>query len=429
MKNKRLLTSLAVMLAIGISWITIAGNANQVLAVSRSAQSKYQITIASTDVYTKDGGINYKYPGVNEYGKLKDNTKLNTNGIVKTVDNMKCYDVGHGGYIDTSRVTKINNRAAMTIGHNSRVYNKYGKKLWQYHGQSSLLKNGTAIGHIDDVVSLNNVDGKKYFLVSNNEKQYSWLPYKVIRGTAYYNIGDGGYIKAANVNFINSNVVFTDQEPVKITKEMCNFKKDSVTVFNDQGKATPKQLKIGQKIIVDRTIDPYVLTGIYGDDDDDDGYKQMFYHIKDTKEFISITFGYHGHALLNYDQPLGVMKVKVLSDSNLYTSTGTNVIDHFDPAHNIALVDPKHPNQTHETQVKDTTVQIKKNTEEYVTEARYLWVPSEQKAELFYKLRSPYVSGPEYLGIENGEFVKAADVEYVSGSQLTPVNTADTVVK
>ncbi|WP_278341271.1 FIVAR domain-containing protein [Lactobacillus acetotolerans] len=66
-----------------------------------------------------------------------------------------------------------------------------------------------------------------------------------------------------------------------------------------------------------------------------------------------------------------------------------------------------------------------------VDEALYIWVPSENKAELFYHLATPSLTfqqqgiKPDVYKDKNYNYVKASDVKYISGPILKPENTSE----
>ena len=80
------------------------------------------------------------------------------------------------------------------------------------------------------------------------------------------------------------------------------------------------------------------------------------------------------------------------------------------------------------TKVANTSTWIDYGKGQAVTVDRllYLWVPSENKAELFYRLRSGYVqTGSNYSASDDAGYVKASDVDYDYGPQMVdPANTA-----
>lgn len=70
------------------------------------------------------------------------------------------------------------------------------------------------------------------------------------------------------------------------------------------------------------------------------------------------------------------------------------------------------------TKVANTSTRIDYGKGQVVTVDRllYLWVPSENKAELFYRLRSGYVqTGSNYSASDDAGYVKASDVDYDYG--------------
>ena len=71
------------------------------------------------------------------------------------------------------------------------------------------------------------------------------------------------------------------------------------------------------------------------------------------------------------------------------------------------------------------------NIEGKVDKLMYIWVPSEKKANLFYHLvgtkfyaTNTGTSFFDKIDVGHDAYVKADDVKFVNGVQLTPLNTA-----
>ncbi|MDF7671748.1 hypothetical protein PT281_00415 [Lactobacillus sp. ESL0701] len=79
-------------------------------------------------------------------------------------------------------------------------------------------------------------------------------------------------------------------------------------------------------------------------------------------------------------------------------------------------------------EITNKNITLTKNENLPVIREVYVWVPKDNKAELFYRLN--YYSPEESINYENAIqnqlfYIKAADTIYLSGPQLTPANTPE----
>ncbi|WEV71147.1 hypothetical protein OZY43_01535 [Lactobacillus sp. ESL0785] len=298
----------------------------------------------------------------------------------------------------------------------SRVYNKYGQKLWSYLGKSSLIT-AKSIKIAKQVASVTDPATKRY---SFHDQNWDWfyLPYKLIKGNVFYSIGHGGYIKAANVTKINGQELLANQAAIKLTKNMFDDKKaDTILVYDaDQGKKVARHFTPGQKVTVDASVD--------GEDEGyqiDEGYSIM-YRIKGSNQFLTEDFDDGDVLTAVYSKkdlallPCSkYMKIQLTKDTDFYTYRGEPATESVVPNSNLIIVPDNTPN---------SVVQVitdKKGTTEYATKAVYLNLPGQAKPELFYQVNSALRDGSHGL-------IKAADTKYMYGIKLTPINTPETAL-
>lgn len=292
-----------------------------------------------------------------------------------------------------SSVVAATDESKISLLHNSYVYNKNGKRITNNRkNKKTYFKKGDVVKVAETVQPIKN-DSKRYYLLDDNKYDQSWLPYTKIHGKYYYKINSGNYIKAANVWLVNNKLLYNAEATVKVR----NSKKDKSFVVGT-GKDKTKIIR-GKKYPVD------AITAIFDD---------------------------HGG---NSNTP------------TRYRISGT--ADAFLPADEIE----KRPQHNLKIYTKDTYVSFNQKTGTYdahgvarptddlrsffsgndlypVEELTYLWVPSENKAELFFLLKDSW-NKPSFFTFSNflnsGSagllYIKATNAEYLSGPYLKPTNT------
>ena len=218
-----------------------------------------------------------------------------------------------------------------------------------------------------------------------------YLPYKTIKGKQYYNIGHGGYIKAINVDSINGNKLFTNYATVTIASSPFSSDKDftKANLVNNKGEFTDKYVKKGTKLVVDRRSNREELAGTTKIDMLDNGVLEVF-RIKNNKKLFVLRDDLKTQPRQQLIPYTNIMHIKFVSDAYLYNTKGE-----FADRIKFRLGD---------------------NTS--VTGLRYIWIPADKKAELFYEvLNSPARS-------EECNFVKVSTAKYLFGKHLKPSNTA-----
>ncbi|MDF7639745.1 SLAP domain-containing protein [Lactobacillus sp. ESL0791] len=273
-----------------------------------------------------------------------------------------------------------NGQGKLRLIHNAYLYNKKGQRLWSYQGQKAFFRKNTApIKFADKAKPITDPTNYKY---SFHDDKWNWfyLPWKTIEGKKYYSVGHGAYIKVANVDGINGQ-----QTLYKNSGSATAIGKAPIT--NQYLQLTGKYLKKGQKIILDReTSDEDLIETITSGGNS----ATTFYRIKGTNNFVAdgwfkLKFG---QALLPYSN---YPQININVNSDLYDINGNKIPGEYQF--------------------------IGKDHENHVDELIYIWVPSEHRAELFYrtKLTDPAPQG----------FFKASGTSYMYGIKLQPVNTAE----
>ncbi len=318
---------------------------------------------------------------------LKMGATVNGTNKISTIKGSNYYPLTGGTYIKAANVGAINNQIQpgnLELNYNSYVYDKDGKRLTKFRGRKSnthLLK-GTPVKY-SGTVEKTDRDSKQYFLLDDDNYNQSWLPYEKIGTKYYYNIGDGGYINAANVERIDNKPLYTAEATVTIDapdKFIVGYGKEKVMV------------KPGQKVKVDRVsliqYDPSTVVCFRLS-----GTKTGFFAKKIAKKQPRqklLTYTFYDY-ILNTD------------NTDVYDINGqvrTNLGETFDTGDKIP-----------------------------VDEELYIWQPKENKAELFYHIAR---NGDTFDSVQYGKitedyrsYIKVTGTSHISGPQLTPINTAE----
>lgn len=166
-------------------------------------------------VYNKNGEQMDSYPGAETYlekALIKEGTTVNYYGKPVYMnwhnndENKKAifYNIGKGGYVLGYNIASLNGKGTLSVYRNSYVYDKNCKRLSTYQGSraNTLIRKGTAVNYVGKLNEMPNTDKNMpkfyYFNKAIQRLSYKmlWPTYRTIKGKQYYNIGDGGYIKA-----------------------------------------------------------------------------------------------------------------------------------------------------------------------------------------------------------------------------------------
>lgn len=222
--------------------------------------------------------------------------------------------------------------------------------------------------------------------------------YKFKNGKYYYRIGGPAkqYIRAYNVGKVigYGSIPKITHTETKIT--VTNPAADGVPLYDEQGHIL-KRVKAGTTFTADElstlpftetTWTPYAS-------------QSGLYHIKGTDEWIGALnvkaankIELHDYNLEHYSY------IRFYQNTDVYNADGTKQ-DH------------------HGSQIAKQAGNIR------VDKLLYIWVPSDQKAELFYHLvghKMFATNGVNQIDVGDG-YVKASDVKFIAGVKLTPSNT------
>ncbi|BDR59968.1 SLAP domain-containing protein [Lactobacillus xylocopicola] len=304
-----------------------------------------------------------------------------------------------GGAIPLATTTSNTVTAATTtnklkLAHGAYVYNKAGKPLRTYRGSTwkTHLKKGATVKFTGAIEPAER-NSKHFFLLDDDNYNQSWLPYKQIKGQYYYGIGAGGYIKASNVSQIAGKPLYTSEATVTIKD---NFTNKPYAVGIGKDKTT---IKNGKTFKVDR------ITSVSSDPED-----LIEYRVSGTTNAFILTDSVKTKPRQNLKVYTKYTYISFLQTADTYDNYGSKRATSL--IHSTFLPGDMYP----------------------VEELTYLWIPSENKAELFYLLKyswepftlsSPanYTGNPGYG--DGLVYVKADNTKYVSGSFLKPDNTPE----
>ncbi|RHW50446.1 SLAP domain-containing protein [Lactobacillus bombicola] len=295
----------------------------------------------------------------------------------------------HAAQTTDQTQNKITADGTLTLNHNTRIYNKKGQKLYSYQRSNGLLKKGATVSYVDKPQTIADPDTVRY---SFHDDNWNWfyLPYKTIKGQEYYSIGHGGYVKAANVDKIDGASLYTNQTTVTVEHVTPNSK-GGLDVFDSHRNNTGQKIKIGKKVTVDREAAPFALD--MNSYVIDNNTPAAFYGIKNQNEYL-------------YTDKVRISARQMLLPYSNYTTVmiGKNPI--------VYDINGK---------PKSTNI-VQKYKERPVDELLYIWVPSDNRAELFYRLSDK----PNEGSFSNStDFIKANDNKYIYGPKLKAINTAD----
>lgn len=245
----------------------------------------------------------------------------------------------------------------LKLAHGSYIYNKSGKRLNTYRGSTSniYLKKGSLIKFSGSIKSIKR-NSKRYFLLDDDNYNQSWLPYKKINGKYYYSIGSGGYIRASNVSQVANRPLYVSQATVTLAKTSY---KGTITVGFGKDQ---KIFREGQKVTIDRTCKVQY-----------DPSAKSSYRIKGTKVAFmvqSLVKKKPYQRLLTYTYDTYVLITK---GSKTYDINGKVRSKQF-VSQNATVI------------VTNNGIPFTKGNKIPIDEAIYIWIPKQNKSELFYHL-------------------------------------------
>ncbi|MDH5100597.1 FIVAR domain-containing protein [Lactobacillus kefiranofaciens] len=294
------------------------------------------------------------------------------------------FNIGKGRYVTAADVSQINGKDVLFTNLNSYVYTKSSKRT------KEKIPKGSAITAVDSLTKVKSGQEPAFFTyiwnsAASNRGDKVYLPYTTIKGQQYYQIGKNKYINALNVAKIaNHQMAVNRPVTLKLSKNAAIYS------FNagEASKTKLKGYKKGQKVVID-----YQVTDYYFGESEDHGY----YHIKGKgNQFI---YG-------------GNIKTRLTMRYYFWHE--------YETMRTSATVKANQELAVYDLNGKKSDVTLANGTEFNVDQLRYIYLPSENKAELFYHLTDRSIDNNE---VGSG-FVKASDVTYLKNAKLKAGNTA-----
>ena len=434
-------------------------------AASKSSSKKGTITLSNNAyVYHKNGKRDTNYAGGGKNAVIAKNITLKYVGKPVTIKGTEYYPIGSNdyvkaanvGYKDGKAVTASTSKApakkassttttdktaakdqssttdkstkkaaskktTITLNHNAYIYNSKGKT------NKKIVKKGQTL----TVDQLNAIGSKLYYRIKGQKNQF---------------------IKNANVGTVNGPKITPATKLTTVTLT------HNAYIYNGFGGTKKKAIKKGKTIIVDRLM--YIDTTLYykiggqknqfikmanttketGPDLKPSNHKP----VPDTMTVITLNhnaYVYDGNGksdkvLLKKGQRITVDQLKYIGSKLYYRIADKNYPgdDQWVKKANVGIIEGKQlkpdnsmpinntPSATitvgNDTYVhnsrgeKQTTMPFTAGHTARVSEMKYIWIPDENKADLFYKLAS-----------DKDGYVKASDVSGITGDSLSPVNT------
>ena len=385
-KNKIILASVAALMAVS-PMLPLSSQAHTVQAADTNVTNK--MIMHTAVAYDKDGnstGVKYN---AFSYAKLVASPVKIGDGIYYKV-------ADKDQYLKATNIDGVTRR----ITHNTYIYRtstrrtSYQNKWKLYKGQTITTYGG----------SYRFKNGKHYFRVGGPAKQYvkSYNLGPVIKANTVMAPGSNNTSSNTTTNkptdtttANNTQPVGKDETTVTVTARVANL---CVEVPDkDMVQPSGKTAKMGDKFVVDR-LEQGTRAGTGRDGDDD--WELAIYHIKGTDYWI-----------YNY----AVKAAKDIPEQN-YSKTKSS---------RIIFTQPTDIYHADGTVINFNGDRPRKQSGRFkVDKLLYLWVPSENKAELFYHLVGNSVEGSKSsLNFTDG-YVKASDVKFDTDSvALTPSNT------
>lgn len=328
------------------------------------------------------------------------------------------------------------NSVKKTVMHTAIAYNKDGNRTSQkYNAYSTVTVDSKPIAINDDqyykilgkdqYLKITNIDGvtrkithNTYIYKSSSARtsyRGRWKlyrsetittygsSYKFKNGKSYFRVGGPRkqYIKSYNLGPVVNSDVESTSAVATVVRRAHVWTEIGPNKFENK----LSDLKVGTKVLVDRL--EYNRLSENSPQDEDTGMNFRYYHIKGTKNWISEEdvkvnkkVPFHNYNKEHYTY------ITFPKDTDVYNADGT-IQDH------------------NGQKISKQKGQLK------VDKLVYIWVPSENKAELFYHLvgTSFYASTTptahwSTINVGHDAYVKASDVKFVYGVKLTPSNTA-----
>lgn len=384
-KNKLILASVAALMAVS-PVLSFGSQTHTVQAATNSVQK----TIMHTAVgYDPDGG--------NTGIKLYPYKTVNVDATPVLIKGQKYYKVtGKYLYIKPTNIDGVTRK----VTRNTYIY-KSSTGRTSFNGKWKLYKGETVTTYGGSYRFKN---GKHYFRVGGPAKQYvkSYNLGPVIKANTVMAPGSDNTSSNTTTNKPTDTTTTNNTQPVGKDETTVTVTAKSAYLYvevpdKDMVQPSGKTAKMGDKFVVDR-LEQGTRAGTGRDGDDD--WELAIYHIKGTNYWIYNT---------------DVKAAKSIPVQNYAKTKSSRII--FTQPTDIYHADG--------TVINFNGDRPRKQSGRFkVDKLLYLWVPSKNKAELFYHLVGNSVEGSKSsLNFTDG-YVKASDVKFDTDSvALTPSNT------
>lgn len=380
-KNKFILASVAALMAVS-PMLPLSSQAHTVQAADTNAVNK--MVMHTAVAYDKDGNsTGVKYNAFSYARLVASPVKIGDGIYYKVADKDQ--------YLKATNIDGVTRR----ITHNTYIYStstrrtSYQNKWKLYKGQTITTYGG----------SYRFKNGKHYFRVGGPAKQYvkSYNLGPVIRANTTMAPNSNNTSSNTTTNKPTDNTTTNNTQPVGNEETTVTVTASfNVNIFDNQGNTVRRNVPKGTKFVVDRLeVTPFAdrFPTALG--------REGLYRIKGTDTWILAVDVTAAKKLPLHDYDLEHNSyIKFPQATELYNASGSKINTNGD--------------------------YIRKQSGQYkVDKLLYIWVPSENKAELFYHLVGKEVaSNNGHISFDDG-YVKASDVQFMNNSKaITPSNTA-----
>ena len=379
-KNKFILASVAALMAVS-PMLPLSSQAHTVQAADTNAVNK--MVMHTAVAYDKDGNsTGVKYNAFSYARLLSTPVKIDGTIYYKVADKDQ--------YLKATNIDGVTRR----ITHNTYIYStstrrtSYQNRWKLYRGQTITTYGG----------SYRFKNGKHYFRVGGPAKQYvkSYNLGPVIRANTTMAPNSNNTSSNTTTNKPTDNTTTNNTQPVGNEETTVTVTASfNVNIFDNQGNTVRRNVPKGTKFVVDRLeVTPFAdrFPTALG--------REGLYRIKGTDTWILAVDVTAAKKLPLHDYDLEHNSyIKFPQATDLYNASGSKINTNGD--------------------------YIRKQSGQYkVDKLLYIWVPSENKAELFYHLVGKEVaSNNGHISFDDG-YVKESDVQFMSNSKaITPSNT------
>ena len=380
-KKKFILASVAALMAVS-PMLPLSSQAHTVQAADTNAVNK--MVMHTAVAYDKDGNsTGVKYNAFSYARLISTPVKIDGTIYYKVADKDQ--------YLKATNIDGVTRR----ITHNTYIYRTSTRRT-SYQNRWKLYKGQTITTYGGSYRFKN---GKHYFRVGGPAKQYvkSYNLGPVIRANTTMAPNSNNTSSNTTTNKPTDNTTTNNTQPVGNEETTVTVTASfNVNIFDNQGNTVRRNVPKGTKFVVDRLeVTPFAdrFPTALG--------REGLYRIKGTDTWILAVDVTAAKKLPLHDYDLEHNSyIKFPQATDLYNASGSKINTNGD--------------------------YIRKQSGQYkVDKLLYIWVPSENKAELFYHLVGKEVaSNNGHISFDDG-YVKESDVQFMSNSKaITPSNTA-----